>query len=192
MAPTRSFAQATETRIQSSFCISGQKMAKLKSSMSAERRRGGKMRIPPLTASSVEHALVGLLRELERLKAGTHKSAKVRPTLERSPFPSESRCEQSREDRTRSLQERLLAYRWRMCHRPVRGEGHASSRGWITPTNTCSSSSLCSFSSRSCARSIAGGYRSRYCHPQSNPTSSRRWPSRDAGAALGRGAHACS
>ena len=56
----------------------------------------------------------------------------------------------------------------------------------------CSSSRPSSSSNRSCARSIAAGSRNRHSRPQANPTSNHRLPSRDAGAALGRHAHACA
>ena len=56
----------------------------------------------------------------------------------------------------------------------------------------CSSSRRSSFSNRSCAKSTAAGCRSRHSRPQANPTSTRRLPTRDAGAAPGRRAHACA
>ena len=56
----------------------------------------------------------------------------------------------------------------------------------------CSSSNPSSSSNRSCARSTAAGCRNRHSRPRAYPTSSRRWPSHDAGAAPGCHAHACA
>ena len=54
----------------------------------------------------------------------------------------------------------------------------------------CSSSHPSNSSSRSSARSTAAGFRSRHSRPPANPTSSRRLPSHDSGAALSRRVHA--